>query len=192
MVTSALGRRDGRCRRREPISAPGKSLAASSAAADQLQRVGPVQAHAALRGVHRLGDAEAERPQVPPERDRRVPVDRGVEPRIAVGERIGDHMRGRIGDAVELRRRAAASAARSARRWCRARSVPSAGRAAEIVAMRASPQTFSAGTSIQRRSLPALAGRARRAARPWRLRAGPLATARPSTDVADEHLPLRS
>ena len=43
----------------------------------------------------------------------RVPVDRGIEPGIAVGERIGDHMRGRIGDAVErrLRRREIAAAA---------------------------------------------------------------------------------
>ena len=59
--------------------------------------------HAALRGVHRLGDAEPERPEMAAEGDGGVPVDRGVEPRIAVGERIGDDMRRRIGDAVERR-----------------------------------------------------------------------------------------
>ena len=89
----------------EPISAPGKSFARVEAAADQFQRVRPVQAHAALRGVHRFGDAEAERPQVPAERDGALPVDRGVEPGIAVGQRIGDDMRGGVGDAVERRLR---------------------------------------------------------------------------------------
>ena len=43
-------------------------------AADQLAGRRVVQAHAALGGVHRLGHAEAVRPQVPPERQRRVPV----------------------------------------------------------------------------------------------------------------------
>ena len=104
----------------EPISAPGKSLAASRLRRISSSECRPVQAHAALRGVHRLGDAEAERPQMPPERDGRVPVDRGVEPRIAVGERIGDHMRGRIGDAVERRRGLGKFLRRAA--WCRARS----------------------------------------------------------------------
>src|SRR5687768_18211209 len=41
-------------------------------AADQLLCRGPVEAHAALRGVHRLGDAEAVRPEVAPERERRL------------------------------------------------------------------------------------------------------------------------
>ena len=64
-------------------------------AADQLLRAVPVEPHAALRGVHRLGDAEPEVPEILAERDGLVPVDRGVEPRIVVGERIGDHVRGR-------------------------------------------------------------------------------------------------
>ena len=81
----------------------GKVLRRVEAAPDQLQRVRPVHPHAALRGVHRLGDAEAERPEVAAELDGGVPVDRGVEPRLAVGQRIGDHMRRRIGDAVERR-----------------------------------------------------------------------------------------
>ena len=73
-------------------------------AADQFLRAVPVEAGAALRGVHRFGDAEPEVPEVMAERDGLVPVDRGVEPGINVGERIGHHMRGRIGDAVEFRR----------------------------------------------------------------------------------------
>ena len=68
-------------------------------AADQLQRGRPVDAHAALRGVHRLGDAEPEIPDVVAERDGLVPVDRGVEPGIVVGERIGGDVHRRIGDA---------------------------------------------------------------------------------------------
>jgi hypothetical protein len=72
---------------------------------DQLERRRPVHAHAALGGVHGFGDAEAERPDVAAKGDGRVPVDGGVEPRLAVGERIGDHVRRRIGDAVERRRR---------------------------------------------------------------------------------------
>ena len=75
-------------------------------AADQLPGAAPVEAHAALRGVHRLGDAEAEVPEIVAKRDGLVPVDRRVEPGVIVGERIGDHMRGRVGDAAELRRRA--------------------------------------------------------------------------------------
>ena len=74
-------------------------------AADQLERGRPVQAHAALRRVHRLGDAEAERPQVAAVGDGRVPVDRGGEPRVDGGQRVGDDVRRRVGDAVEARRR---------------------------------------------------------------------------------------
>src|SRR3546814_12992836 len=59
-----------------------------------------VQAHAALGGVHRLGHAEAEPPEMAPIADRALPVDRAAQPRIAVGERIGDDMRRGIGDAV--------------------------------------------------------------------------------------------
>ena len=90
------------------------------------QRGRPVEPHAALRGVHRLGDAEAERPEVPAEGDRRVPVDRGVEPGVAVGQRIGHDMRGRVGDAVErlLRPRGncCGGRVRVGRRACRRRS----------------------------------------------------------------------
>ncbi len=83
----------------------GNVLGGVEAPADQFERRRPVDAHAALRGVHRLGDAEPERPQMPAKGDGALPVDGGVEPGIAVGERIGDHVRRRIGDAVERRLR---------------------------------------------------------------------------------------
>ena len=75
------------------------------APADQLERCGPIQPHAALRGIHRLGDAETERPEVAAEGDGALPVDRGIEPRIGICYGIGHDMRGRIGDAVERRLR---------------------------------------------------------------------------------------
>ena len=78
-------------------------------ALDQFQRGRPVQPHAALRGVHRLGDAEAEIPDVLAKGDGPVPVDRGRQPRIDIGERIGHHMRRRkrhaVQRALELRRK---------------------------------------------------------------------------------------
>jgi hypothetical protein len=55
-------------------------LGLGGAAADQLGRARPVQAHAALRGVHRLGDARAVRPQVAAEGEGGVPVDGGGAP----------------------------------------------------------------------------------------------------------------
>ena len=82
----------------------GEVLRRVDAAADQFERAWPVHAHAALRGIHRFGDAEAEAPQMAAERDGALPVDRGIEPGIGIGQRIGDHMRGRIGDAAERRR----------------------------------------------------------------------------------------
>src|SRR5207247_4892752 len=56
-------------------------------AADQFERGLPIEPHPALRSVHRLGDAEAERPQMPAEGDGALPVDRGLEPRIGIRER---------------------------------------------------------------------------------------------------------
>jgi len=56
---------------------------------DQLARHVPLQAHAALGGVHRLGHRQAVRPQVAPEGERRVPVERS-----GLAERVGDHVRG--------------------------------------------------------------------------------------------------
>ena len=76
-------------------------LAGLHRALDQLERGRPVEAHAALGGVHGLGHAEAQVPQVLAVAQRRVPVDRAVEPGIVGGARVGHHVRGREGDAVE-------------------------------------------------------------------------------------------
>ena len=73
-------------------------------AADQVQRIRPVEAHAALGGVHGLGDVDAEAPQMAAIGDRGVPVDGGREPRIDIGARVGNDMSGAEGDAVEGRR----------------------------------------------------------------------------------------
>ncbi|MCY1308202.1 hypothetical protein D9M70_581910 [compost metagenome] len=58
-----------------------------------------------MGGVHRLGDLEAKAPEMVAKRQRRLPVDRRIAPGIEIPERIRDHMGGRIGDAVEGRRR---------------------------------------------------------------------------------------
>ena len=126
----------------------GKILRGVDAAADQFERFRPVHAHAALRGVHGFRDAEAERPQMPAERDGALPVDRGIEPRIAVGERIGDHMRGRVGDAVERRLRGG----KLPRRLRRVGRELAAGGGEIERGHRVPPHTFSGGMSIQRRS----------------------------------------
>ena len=70
-------------------------------ALDQFQRGRPVQPHAALRGIHRFGDAEAEIPDMFAKGDGLVPVDRGRQPRIDIGQRIGHHMRRRECHAVQ-------------------------------------------------------------------------------------------
>ena len=164
-----------------------------NAAADQLERRRPVEAHAALRGVHRFGDAEAERPQVAAKRERRVPVDRGGEPRIDVGARIGDDVRRGERDAVPRGVRGGQRPRRAARAACTARARRRRRKAERGHAAPAHPRCAlplpacrervrcSGGTSTQRRSLPALRCRARRAARPSRLRAGSSGTGSPVT-----------
>ena len=71
---------------------------------DQLARRRPVQPHAALGGVHRLGDAEPVRPQVAAEGERGVPVERRRRARAVGRERVGDDVRGGVGDAAPERR----------------------------------------------------------------------------------------
>ena len=63
-ASSGARHRDGRCRRRRRSARRGAPSAAVERAADQLARRRPVEAHAALGGVHRLGDAEAEVPEM--------------------------------------------------------------------------------------------------------------------------------
>ena len=95
-------------------------------ATDQLERGRPVQPHAALRGIHRLGHAETEAPQMLAVGNRGVPVDGAIEPRVDIGTRVGHHVRGGVGDAVEgcvarcgnvARRREAEVFERAARCW---------------------------------------------------------------------------
>src|SRR5687767_12541030 len=73
---------------------PGSDHAAAlgQRAPDKLERVLPVEAHAALRGVHRLGHAEAPGPEVAAVRERGVPVDRRVEPGLLRRQWLGDHV----------------------------------------------------------------------------------------------------
>ena len=90
-VHGRVGRQDDRCRRREKTTAPGIARASRDRAPDELERGRPVESHAALRGVHRFGDAEAVRPQVAAKGERRVPVDR--RPRATDRSRRADRRR---------------------------------------------------------------------------------------------------
>ena len=132
-------------------------------------------------------------PEVVAEGDGALPVDRGVEPGIGVGQRIGDDMRGRIGDAVERRLRGGKSRGGW---WCRRELPPAMGVERRHLTVRsrlsrsrtgrfarsgaitmAGERRIDATSHLQRRDvdpapfLPALAARLRRAARPWRPRA---------------------
>src|SRR6185437_3320398 len=70
--------------------------------ADEFERSRPVDAHSALRGVHRLGDAKPEAPQMLAKGDRTVPVNRAIEPGIVIRQWVGHHVRGGECSAVEL------------------------------------------------------------------------------------------
>ena len=69
--------------------------------ADQLERGRPVEAHAALRGIHRLGHAEPEVPEPAAAGDGRIPVDRAADPGVERGPWIGDDMHRRERDPRE-------------------------------------------------------------------------------------------
>ncbi len=120
---------------------------------DELERGRPVEPHAALRGIHRLGDAEAERPQALSIRDRRVPVDRAIEPGVDGRERVGDDVRCRVSGARERQRRRVRRARCSAAHGV-ALEAPAGGR--KLQGERGShgrgPQIASGATSTQRRS----------------------------------------
>jgi len=75
----------------------------------EFERDFPRQTHAALRGVHRFGNAEALPDQITPVLDGARPVERGGLIQFAAAMRIGDDVRRRIRDAVErcARRRTA-------------------------------------------------------------------------------------
>ncbi len=60
---------------------------------DQFQRGLPVHAHATLGRVHRFGESEPLVPEVLPEGQRRVPVDRGTRiPGVPLAQRVRNHM----------------------------------------------------------------------------------------------------
>ncbi len=116
------------------------------AAPDELERRRPIEAHAALGGVHRLGHRKAQPPQMLAVRDRALPIDRRLDPGIFVGQRIGDHMHGGKRPAVERprgdrrkRTRGAGAVGLEPTRGCR-----------QLQARH--DQTFSSGISTQRRS----------------------------------------
>jgi hypothetical protein len=113
---------------------------------NELLRFRPAEAHAALGRVHRFGDAEAEIPQAMPELQRGVPVDGGAQPRVVIGQGIGDDMRGSIGDAIEI-----AGLMRDERDW-RPNQRIGADRSVRIGELDLHRQIPSGGTSSQRRS----------------------------------------
>jgi hypothetical protein len=84
-----------------PDERPGARVRRFERATDQLFSDAPVETHTALCGIHRFGDSEAKIPYVMSECDRALPVDRSVQPRIDVCERICDHMDRSVGNAVE-------------------------------------------------------------------------------------------
>ena len=94
----------GRCRRRRRGRRPGwcgpRRASGGSARAPR-----PVQAHAALRGVHGLGDLEAQRPRDGGGRPSSRPSPRPPLPGRAIGQRIGHDVGGGVGDPREGARR---------------------------------------------------------------------------------------
>ncbi len=121
-------------------------------AADQLLRLGPAEAHAALGGVHRLGDAEAEVPEVVAEAEGARPS-RWRASATGRCRRAGRRRHGRRRRRSRLKPVAVGLArAAAARRWCRARGCGRRWGGSRVAMVRRS----SAGTSSQRRSRPAL------------------------------------
>ena len=178
---------DGRVRRRgrcspPTTSAPPTDRASAALRRDQLAGGLRVQAHVALGGVHRVGDAEPPRPQVVAERQGGVPVDgrrgrrarsrrraagRRARPRRRRGERSGPDGRRRAGAAASGDGRTAPWASSVATRGHRS---PRPGRAARARAGRrgrrsrelsrpslGQPDAAGAGEEVERR-----AGRPRR------------------------------
>ena len=80
----------------------GASLGRFQRVADQFARARPIEPAAALRGVHGFRDTKPKIPEIVPEMDRLLPIDRLVQPRIGVGQRIGHDMRRGKRNAVEV------------------------------------------------------------------------------------------
>ncbi len=159
-----------------------------NAAADQFQRGWPVDAHAALGRVHGLRDAEPQAPEVLTKSNGAVPVDGAIEPRVVVRERIGDHVRGGKGDAVELARNARRKVARRRETERLERAVGARQgdgerlrRSVDAVHWTDPPaKVRTAGSGYRPSGAPAsFASRAPRVAGPWRPRAECTCRARP-------------
>ena len=143
-------------------------------AGDQLARQPPGQAHAALRGVHRLRDREAVRPQVVAEAEGGLPVDQ-----VAAVDR------GDVGGGVDAARGGRRVAGRPAGRGDLQRLRPAGQRdAGGHVRL---PARVSRRGGPRRRT----ASRARPAGRPWRRRTGPSANGSAARGGPQEQLPLR-
>ena len=79
-------------------------------ALDQLLGGRPVDPHAALRGVHRLGEAEPLVPEPAAKAESVLPVDRRLaHPGVALGDRVGHDVRGGEGGAGQRHPRGAGS-----------------------------------------------------------------------------------
>ncbi len=141
-------------------------------AADEFQRGGPVQAHAALRGVHGLGHAQAQRPQPLAVGDGGVPVDGALQPGVDGRERVGHHVGGRVGDAVEL------DAGRGLHRRAATQGVGRERARGGGQLQRERHVRLSAGARRPSGVLSSSPVQPRRVAHPWRLRAGSTGRAR--------------
>ena len=74
------------------------SIGCGGAAADEFERERPVEAHSALRGVHGLGHAKAERPEILAVGKSGVPIDHWMRERIGGAQRVDDNVGGGKGD----------------------------------------------------------------------------------------------
>ena len=69
-------------------------------AGDELTGARPIEAHAALRGVHGLGNGEAQVEEIGAKGECLLPIDRRLSGWVGIAQRIGDDMGGGKGDAV--------------------------------------------------------------------------------------------
>ena len=69
---------------------------------DEFERCRPIDAHAALRSIHRFRDTKTETPKVLTIGNGFIPIDCTIEPGIVVGVGVGDDVSRRESDAIEL------------------------------------------------------------------------------------------
>ncbi len=175
-----VGRHDGRQRVRPSVRAAVRQLIGPGPAghhraslpgqrrrpADQLRRLLPGQARAALRGVHGLGDGESVRPQMLAKAHGRRPVDRPVAQH--------GHVRGRVGLPGHRRRMAGGPpGGRDPERAGTARQPDGGRHLTGRSGRRGRLVTGPAGGLPPGGPPPMTGARARRAGRPWRPRPDP-------------------